>query len=322
MLKLFRLPIYSVKYHFNARWYDAETARFVSEDPALFGSNWYRYAAHNPLKYTDPTGLHDWYDPGGDSQSGPSYEYTDAAGDTHNQTTSLPGKGEDPGLRDNMYDYQRVLEALGYSEQDIALNPDLSLGESEYLWRDAGCLAWGATINLMFAVQNLGGSISLDEAIIIVNDQISSEGLLDQTSISNALQMGIVEHTAFSEDDFTQGNISVEWKEFGVNPIGSQAIDFLNSETAQEGFITLALGISKVSLLPDISPGTHFVIARGFDVTTSGLQLEYIGTSKNDDITQNRNYVFYSPRNQALTYEVQRLDLYLIRYPISSQIIR
>jgi RHS repeat-associated protein len=69
-------------YYFNARWYDADTARFVSEDPARFGSNWYRYASHNPLKYTDPTGLHDWYDSGGDSQSGPSYEYTDSKGTT------------------------------------------------------------------------------------------------------------------------------------------------------------------------------------------------------------------------------------------------
>jgi hypothetical protein len=46
-----------VKYHFNARWYDADTARFVSEDPARDGVNWYVYVANNPIRYMDPTGL-------------------------------------------------------------------------------------------------------------------------------------------------------------------------------------------------------------------------------------------------------------------------
>jgi hypothetical protein len=72
-----------VKYHFNARWYDADTARFISEDPARFGKNWYRYASQNPLKYTDPTGLRDWYDPGGwSSASAPSFEYEDSDGES------------------------------------------------------------------------------------------------------------------------------------------------------------------------------------------------------------------------------------------------
>jgi RHS repeat-associated protein len=43
-------------YYFNARWYDAELGRFVTEDPARDGSNWYEYCRDNPLKYTDPDG--------------------------------------------------------------------------------------------------------------------------------------------------------------------------------------------------------------------------------------------------------------------------
>jgi hypothetical protein len=46
-----------VKNHFNARWYDADTARFVSEDPARDGVSWFAYVGNNPLKYVDPTGL-------------------------------------------------------------------------------------------------------------------------------------------------------------------------------------------------------------------------------------------------------------------------
>ena len=44
-------------YYFNARWYNPETGRFASEDPARDGINWYAYVGNNPLKYTDPSGL-------------------------------------------------------------------------------------------------------------------------------------------------------------------------------------------------------------------------------------------------------------------------
>jgi hypothetical protein len=43
--------------YFNARWYDAGTGRFISEDPARDGVNWYAYAAANPMRFVDPTGL-------------------------------------------------------------------------------------------------------------------------------------------------------------------------------------------------------------------------------------------------------------------------
>ena len=44
-------------YYFNARWYDAETGKFVTQDPARDGINWYAYCLNNPLKYFDPLGL-------------------------------------------------------------------------------------------------------------------------------------------------------------------------------------------------------------------------------------------------------------------------
>ena len=38
-------------------YYDPYTGRFLQRDPAGDGGNWYAYAANNPMKYTDPTGM-------------------------------------------------------------------------------------------------------------------------------------------------------------------------------------------------------------------------------------------------------------------------
>lgn len=47
-------------YYFNFRWYDSELGRFISEDPARDGINWYGYCGANPMMFTDPWGLLIW----------------------------------------------------------------------------------------------------------------------------------------------------------------------------------------------------------------------------------------------------------------------
>ncbi|MHB9038434.1 MAG: RHS repeat-associated core domain-containing protein [Armatimonadota bacterium] len=41
----------------RARWMDPITGRFISEDPAKDGGNWYTYCDNNVTNQVDPTGL-------------------------------------------------------------------------------------------------------------------------------------------------------------------------------------------------------------------------------------------------------------------------
>ncbi|MBA4294151.1 hypothetical protein C0431_14410 [bacterium] len=43
--------------YMRARYYEPETGRFVSEDPAMDGSNWYVYCGNDPINKVDFTGL-------------------------------------------------------------------------------------------------------------------------------------------------------------------------------------------------------------------------------------------------------------------------
>ncbi len=43
--------------YFNARYYDPETGRFLTADPARDGGNWYQYAGGNPVRRVDRSGL-------------------------------------------------------------------------------------------------------------------------------------------------------------------------------------------------------------------------------------------------------------------------
>jgi len=43
-------------YYFNARYYDPDSGRFLTQDPNKQGSGWYTYCNNNPINLTDPSG--------------------------------------------------------------------------------------------------------------------------------------------------------------------------------------------------------------------------------------------------------------------------
>ena len=54
-------PDTRLTYHWN-RWRSEDGSRFMSEDPAQDGINYYAYVGNNPLSRIDPTG-HEWEEP-------------------------------------------------------------------------------------------------------------------------------------------------------------------------------------------------------------------------------------------------------------------
>ena len=73
--------------YYGARWYDPETGRFITQDPAKQGLNYYVYANDNPLRYIDPTGLCDC-----NADDGP---------ETSGYTGSRSGMGDNSGDNSN-----------------------------------------------------------------------------------------------------------------------------------------------------------------------------------------------------------------------------
>jgi len=72
-------------YYFNARWYDPETGRFITEDPVKDSMLWYAYVNNNPMGFIDPTGLYG---------QGPDAAYLDSLGASEEEIIEITGDTE------------------------------------------------------------------------------------------------------------------------------------------------------------------------------------------------------------------------------------
>ncbi len=101
-------------FYFNARWYDADVGRFISEDP-LWGSildpqslNRFAYGKNNPYRFTDPTGMEiegEYEDELGNSD----HDEDPSNPSTYNRTSD----GGDGGAHNNVRRYNGIGLSFG-----------------------------------------------------------------------------------------------------------------------------------------------------------------------------------------------------------------
>lgn len=133
-------------YNYNARWYDADTGRFLSQDPAKDDTNPYRYVGNNAPNATDPTGLVAQTKSLSGNASKPRY-------DTYSQyfapssSSSQPYRGSQVATTASVsgsFANQRPIETFG--SRATSLWEDVSGAFGGY-WGNVGATAKGYFIN-------------------------------------------------------------------------------------------------------------------------------------------------------------------------------
>ena len=97
------------------RYYDSRTGRFISQDPAGDGDNWYAYADNDPIDETDPMGLEpDWPGQPDDTGEIPGFNGTPTGYGNDGRPYFIPnGAGTVPdGSDPNTFNYD--LNSFGY----------------------------------------------------------------------------------------------------------------------------------------------------------------------------------------------------------------
>ena len=121
--------------YMRARYYEPGTGRFVSEDPAMDGSNWYSYCRNNPTNYRDANGR----------------EYEAEMDDLMFQLEMLLtlGRGDIPTYR-----AKRIMELMGAMETYIGLEESAAARhfEAAQLLSAAGSVE-GARMQQAFGVK-------------------------------------------------------------------------------------------------------------------------------------------------------------------------
>ena len=141
-------------YYFNARWYDATTGQFTSEDPARDGGNWYAYVGHSPLGYVDPTGL--TRNPGDGIAGGINIG---TGGGSSTEEPDPPRGGGDDGDddddtdRDRGQDFNNAIDDLRQGLEDLARVED------EERWLDRVRGKYQARLDINDAIERLQGAL-------------------------------------------------------------------------------------------------------------------------------------------------------------------
>jgi RHS repeat-associated protein len=104
-------------YYFNARWYDADTGRFISEDPVGDPSNpnLYTYGRNNPLSFNDPTGLASTIAVNGGTYDTGTGKFTSDSGNEGGIGGENPGTGGPPKITYGPNDSKKYVDEHGHT---------------------------------------------------------------------------------------------------------------------------------------------------------------------------------------------------------------
>ena len=101
--------------YLRARYYDSSIGRFISEDPARDGMNWYAYCGNSPVMMVDPSGMFDYY-----TRIGYNQEYNEDVVALQNELVWL-GYMDRPADDDWGYFGPATLDAVNRYKADAGL---------------------------------------------------------------------------------------------------------------------------------------------------------------------------------------------------------
>ena len=125
--------------YLRGRYYDPDLRRFITEDPAKDGLNWYAYCGNNPVMYVDPSG----------------YITDDEINSFNNGTLSL-----------GAYSYLMWCTYNYYLADTVSEREMWSSAADEFRasgYTDAGDGAWNEVINNSIQTRPSGMSVSMEE---------------------------------------------------------------------------------------------------------------------------------------------------------------
>ena len=212
-------------FYFNARWYDSDVGRFISEDP-LWGNifdpqslNRYRYARNNPFKLKDPYGKWDKFnDDDDEGLTEDEIMERDIKNDpVYKEISKKIGKALDFGYR---------LDFEGFQKGTLGIGPSVTGGRYGKGGTGGAQIVTDTKGNVGIAVYGGGGAYysgspglsgGIDVTVTNAETIFDLEDTGGQTGVSAGGPSGSITGEAVYGDGYVGGNVNIGISTPGVN---------------------------------------------------------------------------------------------------------